>query len=434
MKNLTHLRTTTGLPCYSVRWLARLPILAVIGLLAAWPVWAADEKQEVQSGFETSDGQDVSSSEFIKLLKDKLDTRYQDLEIVIKSCYSGEFVTRAAGTNGLSGNWSLSTSSDTNHPTTNGRTPGDKDIPQGPGGKITGLHYGGYYYYGFAAQYIKQLLNAPNTSNKGLYQAANDNDIINGVPPENPQYGSSGTNADNTTVHGGTKSNHAIIFSEPATYGDRLTEELYNALKGAGYTDADIDYLRDDDQELVGHNATLQDLKDALDRLNTVLTNNLGEEKAYIFVDAHGSYEIRDVAYLPHHTLGVPLDGLLVSYPSGTVVIDADATLVGLLAEEAPRSTGGFWADEPELHRVAQPTLRFTTVAESFSGSAIVNLSLNQVPLGSFRTDRQPSRGRLSGSHSGCGAGRRVEQPTGHVQPGCSVPILQPRRQFQAGH
>jgi hypothetical protein len=365
--------------------------LAVVAAMSV-PVLAADNKQEKQSVFGTSDGKIVTSSEFIKLLKEKLDTRYQDLEIVIKSCHSGEFVTRAAGANGIGGDWSVSTSCDKDKPATNTQTTDDKDIPQGPDANIPGLHIGGHYYHGYAAQYIKKLKEAPNTSNKDLHQTAKDK---NHHPEEKPQYGSSGANADNMTVHGGKKSNHAIIFSQPASFGEELTETLYDALKGAGYADGDIDYLRDTEggKGIVDHNATKQDLKDALDRLNEVLKLHDKEEKAYIFIDAHGGYEKEDVAYVPDHTPGVPGNGVLVSYPTGTVVIDADATLVRSLAEEAPRGTGGFWADEPALHRVAQPTLRFTTVAESFSGSADVNISLNQVPLGSFEMTGSPQGG-----------------------------------------
>src|SRR5438132_5451007 len=94
--------------------------------LASWPslvavaaflapvvgVFGAERAKEDQSAFEMSDGQFVSSSALIKLLKQKLGTSYQDLEIVMLVCESGEFATRAkAKGGGLPGTWSVTTAS-----------------------------------------------------------------------------------------------------------------------------------------------------------------------------------------------------------------------------------------------------------------------------------------------------------------------------------
>ena len=55
--------------------------------------------------------------------------------------------------------------------------------------------------------------------------------------------------ADEMTILGqeNTESHHAIIFSQPATHGEVLTEALYGALKDAGY-----EYLVIDDGWPVG--------------------------------------------------------------------------------------------------------------------------------------------------------------------------------------
>lgn len=358
------------------RVLALAVAIALCGI--ADPARADDLKQEAQSGFETGDpGKIVSSSRFIKLLNEKLGARYQDLEIVIKSCYSGEFVTRAKDPqHPLQGNWSMSTAADATHPATTSET----DVAT-PEGLHPGLHQGTHYYQGFAAQWIKKAIDAPTTSNADLFSAAQANDHH---PEEGPTYDSSGQVADAMTIHGGKSSNHAVIFSEPAGYGEEITDALYGALKNAGYADADIDMCRDAEAHTgnVTRNAGFSDLLDALDALDAKLREHPGEEKALIFIDAHGSYENRVVAYADAHIPGVPHNGRSVHFPSATVNLAVDSTLLALLKEEAPRAGGGLWADQPALHREAQPYLALTTVAESFQGPATAALSANGHVLG----------------------------------------------------
>jgi hypothetical protein len=359
-------------------------LLAVIAGLGV--ARAQDEKKEKQSGFATSDGKVISSSAFVKMLKEKLGPHYQDLEIIVDSCFSGEFVDRCKdATKGLGGNWSCSTASDATHPANEGGTTGDVDIPDHGN---PGLHQGDRYYYGYAAQYAKKLKDAPNTSNKDLHAAARDK---NDHPEQEPRYDSSGATANDMTVHGGTTSNHAIVFSQPTDFGEAITQAVFDGLKGAGYGNADINYLRDTDSGTgdVDGNATEQGLKDALDAMSTQLQEHPGEEKAYVFIDAHGTYQELTVAYLPGHTPGIPGDGRLITYPTATVGVEIDSTLFALWKEEVPRTGGGTWADEPTLHRRMQPFLRFTTAMEN-GGPSSVSIYADNVPVGGMLLTGNP--------------------------------------------
>jgi len=323
---------------------------------------AVETRKEDQSAFELADKTFISSSAFIKLLKEKLDASYQDLEIVILSCESGEFATRAAGQGGLQGNWSVTTATSKDRCGTDTEVAGNQKRKGQDGTDVTGLPIRTpYYVHGFSAQYVKKLLDGKNgVGNKALFEYARDKNHVN----SDPQYASSGATADNMTVHGGTKSSHAVVLSTPPSdISDSITTELRFALKGAGYTDAEIQLLRGKAQ------ATLKGLETALDNLRTALDRNPGEEKAYISISAHGNFQERTVAYADGH-LNQAGGGVRLSSESPRVTIfTEDPVLVRNLQEDLPKAGGGYWADDPLVKRDGTAALTFTTFRESFSGA-----------------------------------------------------------------
>ncbi len=253
-------------------------------LLMAQVAHAEDSRVEDQSAFKTGDGSWISSTALAKLLTQKLDTAYQDLELVFNVCQSGEFGPRLKSA--LAGNFSIITMSDASTCATVERTKGNFDIPKGgPKKDIPGLHIDSHYFHGPAAQYVEKLELGKNTvTNKQLYDAANNKDL----PDATPQYTSSGATADNFTVHGGKSSNHAIVFSVGTDFGSEIANELATfALKQAGYTGMG------DITQLSVANATKQNLENALSAMGTALKTHPREEKGYIYIDAHGSYQER---------------------------------------------------------------------------------------------------------------------------------------------
>jgi hypothetical protein len=268
------------------------------------------------------------------------------------------------------------TGADNDHCATNGKTPGDTDIPQGAGGTIAGVHIGNHYYHGFAAQYVGKLQSGKNTvSNKTLFDTAKANDHH---PDENPQYASSGKTADDFTIHGGKTSNHALVISAGAAdNGATIADGLVDALKGAGYAAADINRLSN-------ANGTKAKIEAAIGDLGTKLSAHKGEEKGLIYFDAHGSYSEKTVVYAPN-SFGTPGGGATITANSSTVAFFTDnPTLIADLQEELPRSGGGFWRDDPLIQRDGSPYITFTTNAESFIGSASVMVTLDGLPLGTL--------------------------------------------------
>ena len=372
------------MPTMSHQLLA-ISLVAGFALTLATPSAFSDppeKKKEKQSAFKTADGKIISSSSLIKTLKSKLGGKYEDLELVISACGSGEFATRAKAPNGLGGNFSVSTSTDTEH-VCQDRIDEDKD--EKPNDK-EGLKIGDDFFHGYMAQYAKKIKDGKNTvGNKDLHDFAEENKHQTG---DDPNYQSSGKAADDMTVHGGTTSNHAIVF-QAATY-NRLSDELVKALKGAGYTDKTITYLtgtgkrNTSDGSKSDGAAFEKDLNDALDDLRKELDKNPNKEKAYIFIDGHGSYRDRTVAFANIDT-GLPGAGLLITTANPTLDIftDSPELLVGL-KEELPMAGGGLWADDPLLQRRGQPYIAFSTSEEFFVGSTITEILLDGLSLGSL--------------------------------------------------
>lgn len=348
--------------------------LAAFTLAASLQTVADDTVKEKQSAFVTADDKAISSTALVKLLNRKLDGKYQDLELVITSCSSGEFATRGAG---LKGNWSVSTGSASNRNCVDGQAEGE-DIPQKgqDGTEVSGLKVGDDYYHGYAAQYVKKLQEGKNTvGNKALHEFGRDKNYRN----TQPQYNSSNAVADAMTVHGGAKSNHAIVVSTPTRHGAAITDGLYEALKGAGYTDGDIKLLRGDGAPAgnVDARATEAEFEKALDEMRVELDKHVGEEKAYVYVEAHGSYALRTVAYLDGRRGEAGGGVLIADHNPGVLVFADDAELVAAWQEELPRAGGGLWSDLPFLQRHGSPYLAFSTLTESFFGTSHAQVFVN---------------------------------------------------------
>lgn len=353
-------------------------VAVTVTLLALAGQTMADEtRKEDQSAFKMADGIFMSSSAFIKLLKEKLATVYQDLEIVMLVCESGEFATRAAGRGGLQGNWSVITASSKSRDGTDTQVAGNRTRKGQDGTDVTGLPIKSpYYVHGFSAQYVKKLLEGKNTvGNKALFEYARDKNHVD----SDPQYASSGATADNMTVYGGAKSSHAIVFSTPPDeISAAVTIELRDALRRAGYKAEEIQVLRGKNQ------ATRQGLETALDNLRTALNRNPGEEKAYINISAHGNYDELTVAYRDGQ-LDQPGGGVRLNNANPRITMfTEDATLLRGLTEELPKSTGGYWADDPLLMRDGPAALTFTTFRESFGGATAVQVYLDDLFAGTL--------------------------------------------------
>jgi hypothetical protein len=338
---------------------------------------AVETRKEDQSAFKMADGSFMTSSAFIKLLKEKLDNKYQDLEIVLLVCESGEFASRAAAKGGLQGNWSVTTAASKDRCSTDLEVAGNQKRKGQDGTDVTGLPIKApYYVHGFSAQYVKKLQDGKNgVGNKALFEYARDKNHMD----SDPQYTSSGATADNMTVHGGKSSNHAVVFSTPPQdIAVSVTTELRLALRDAGYGAPEIQLLQGKNQ------ATLKGLEAALDTLRTALDKSPGEEKAYINISAHGNYDERTVAY-GDGQLNQPGGGVRLSNANPRVTIfTEDPTLLRDLKEELPMSTGGYWADDPLLMRDGPAALTFTTFRESVGGAGEVQLYLNGLLAGTL--------------------------------------------------
>ena len=354
-------------------------VLAIVALtaFAAHPA-TAQGKKEQQSAFGDNGGTVISSSAFIKLLNEKLDGKYQDLELVFATCQSGEWASRSAG---LKGSRSVSTSTDEKHLCEDSAHAKGTTI-----GGIAGLDLGAKTFHGYMAQYVKKLLADKNTvGNKALHDAAEANRAVKG---DDPKYASSGAAADAMTLHGGKKSNHAIVFAAAGFIA--LNDALVDALKGAGYTDDTITYLGSS-VKATGGNATKAELEKAIDKLRVDLDKNPGEEKAYIFVTAHGSYEERTVAYRIGQ-FEQPGGGVIVSSTNRVVDVTVDDPItIASLQDGLRQAGGGVWGSLPEIQRAGPAYLSFTTAEELFELPRLVGISLNDLSLGALLIGGNPT-------------------------------------------
>ncbi|MAE63105.1 MAG: hypothetical protein CMJ18_02430 [Phycisphaeraceae bacterium] len=391
-------------------------VIAVLIVVAVSPssALAIDTKREDQSAFKTGKREMISSSAFIKLVNKKLDGKYENLTSVVTSCKSGEFAARSGLVRGgLKGTWSIATSSSTKK-ICNDRFLLGKDVKQKgqDGTDVSGLDVGGDFMHGYTAQYIRKLDAGKNTvSAKTLHDTAENKNHDD----SSPRYRSSGRAADDMTVYGGDKANRAIIISEPTSHpkfatGTKLTDQLYKELKDAGYKD-DEDADRDDGDEIaflrgnadapaqpVDRSSSRANLERALDEVRAVIDKDGHENKVnvFMFVDAHGGYQERTVAYRDGR-IDQPGGGVYVAdtssgLPDSTLSIDIFADDAGLLAdlkEELPRLThGGFWLDDPQVTRADNAYIAFSTIEESFvTGDTAVRVAINGLEIGSVELD-----------------------------------------------
>ena len=342
---------------------------AVPGLLALFLLFAplaalAEDKTETQSVIFDRDNKELTSSALIKLLNDKLDGVYQDLELIITSCFGGEFASRAGGAKGLKGDWSVSTATDKDH--------GNKTLA----GAVKGagnFQIGGSTFNGWLPAWISKLTTDKNTiGNKALAEYATA-EKLKAITGSTPQYNSSGKTADDMTVHGGKQSNHAILFQ---TVGfTKVIDGLKSALKGAGYADPEINQIPDKDLTWDKFSAALDDLRKKLDA-------NPKEEKVLIDIDTHGGLEERTVAYAPGQ-FGQAGGGAIVNALNSTLRIHVDDPVVlASLGQDLLKPGGGVFSHDPDLARYGPATLRFSTSFEAFTNPGSVGIFVDNIGIG----------------------------------------------------
>lgn len=337
-----------------------MPLIAAALLCLSPASWA---KEEVQSVFYDKDEKELTSSELVKLLNKKLDGVYQDLELVITSCFGGEVASRAKS---LKGDWSVSTASDAEHKNTT------------VAGEVKGagnFKIGGSTFNGWLPAWIDKLNKEGNKiGNKDLaaYATAEKDKVRSG---SNPQYASSGKTADDTTLHGGKKSNHAILFQTTGYL--KVLDGMVGALKSAGYTDAEINRIPDGSE-------TWAKFEEALDDLRKKLDKNPKEEKAFINLEVHGGAESRTVSYAPGKEGQAGGGAVLTSADPGFTMTVSNSAVLATLGEELLKPGGGVYGDDPELTRFSPATLRLSTFEEHLAGPTAVGLTLNGLSIGSL--------------------------------------------------
>ena len=354
---------------------------ALLSLSSSVHAIQPEPRKESQSAVVLGSGEILSSSALIKKLNTKLDNKYQDLEVVVHACQSGEFAARAKGAGGLQGTWSVSTSTDLS---SNCNVRVATEIFRGK----QGLKVGESFFHGYHAQYIRKLKSdAATAGNKSLHEFAEENRQQVGG---DPQYESSGEAADNMTVRGGKSSNHAIVASGRSVLIRKLDDELVLTLKAVGYTDETITYLTARRTRTLSDGSTSDDayseasLDKALDQLRTDLDKHPGEEKAFLYFSGHGSYELRTVAFVDFDGR-TPQSGFRITAATPGFDLFADAPeLIAGLQEELPHPEGGFWADDPLLQRPGLPYLAFSTESESFASQSDVQVFLNNLLVGTL--------------------------------------------------
>lgn len=334
------------------------------GALLCIPL-AAPAAEETQSLFYDGDRKELTSSALVKLLNKKLGGVYQDLELVATACYGGELASRAAG---LMGNWSVATATDADHSNTSYAG----DIAGAGNFKI-----GGSTFNGWMPAWISKLTAEGNKiGNKALadYAAAEKEKAVSG---SKPQYASSGKAADDMTLHGGAKSNHAVVFQ--TTGFVKLLDGTVSALKAAGYTDAEVNRLR-------GGTATWAKFDEALDDLRKKLDKNPKEEKALIVLETHGDSESRTVAYAPGSE-GQAGGGALISAAAPVFTMEVtDPVVLATLGQDLPRPGGGVYRHDPELARYGPANLRLSTFEEHLANpSADIGVLLDGLSIGTLK-------------------------------------------------
>jgi len=363
----------------------RCAVFLVIGFLISIvsPGWAAVEVTKTHSFVESTDKEKVFDDWFTKLLKDKLDTTYQNLQIVVHACMSGGFAFEPkSGINPLAGNWSASTPRDQVYKVSVSRKKPDRTSAP------SGLKIGDWFYHGWKAQWIKKLKENAAATAKQLFEYATANDIHRpgpAVPTRRwptivPQFEFGGT-GDGSKINDGRMSNHALLWSPDSdTAPDKsdLMTELYSRLIAAGYTNDTIDYAFDTNAgenvngRPVDRNATKEQLSKMVTKLKEALEAHPGDEKAFIWLNAHGNTEKRKAEKQSSPVPGNRRQGKII-VPDGSVRLELDAPFVQSFFED----TG---TDDPEVQRDGFPTVLVTTSEEQYAGP--VTVSLDGVDVG----------------------------------------------------
>ncbi len=358
------------------------PLLAAVSFLFFEAVvsYGSDaDLTENHSFVWTGDKKHLFDDAFIKKLNDRLDTNYEDLGLVFFTSFDGAFVREAmVGSTGLEGRWSFASATDTLTRATIWRS--TRQYKEIDGRQVEGLKIGTWYFHGYLPQYIKitKEYGLPGPRAKEIADAAKDDNC----DEQKGEYSSSGPDADSTYLHGGTRSNHAIIFVgriHPICRIMRLlTGELYKALLGIGYTNSTIDccFSNEDDHPLVDRKGNDEDLNNALDDLNRALLEHPGEEKALIVISGHGGRERRKTEKEPNG------EGKLYSVDHNSLSLELDSVFIEYMKEEIT-------ADDYYIRPTDSVRILITTREESVSGP--IGLRLNRFYAGEITLNNSPS-------------------------------------------
>jgi len=316
---------------------------------------------ETHSYIRGAGGQQLFDDEFAKCVQNELGEAYQNLQIVVASCFSGGFADEASAA--LKGNWSLNSARDKTHKLTLSRT---NDPHNKVNGK-EGIKIGNRWYHGWSPQWIKKLTADKDATAQALADFAKANDHLTGG---NPQFVHAGTGKD-AKVHDGVKSNHALIWSpESSSWEDDMNTQLVMALEAAGYDKDTIDYAYGNKGGTkvkgkdVDRDATEANLKQMLKDLRTDLNAHPAQEKGFIFLYGHGGTERRKAEKKDLADEDQPFQGKKIM-SGGSTSLEFDDPFRNLLLEDLT-------VDDPELSRVSSPSLLVSTTEETFAGEVSV--------------------------------------------------------------
>ncbi|MGH7176020.1 MAG: C13 family peptidase, partial [Tepidisphaeraceae bacterium] len=214
----------------------------LVGLAALGPIATcarADEQKRQASWvgtYESASNKDyVYDDEFVKAVKEKLEGRYQNLQVMISACKSGGFADQAFAKWSDSQNWSLTTATNQSKDTFNNE--GNAQNFEGH----DGLSYPGGYFHGFTPQWLKKINDDANATAVNLYDFAKDKQFQNARGEQSPQFKSRGTGAA-AKIHDGSDANYLLFWQSRLDYQKvNLALKAYQIFRGRGYDHPDID-------------------------------------------------------------------------------------------------------------------------------------------------------------------------------------------------
>lgn len=385
-----------------------LPFAAFVFLACAalGPDFASAAEQQRKASWLAADLTDTGGAasdqifddEVMKWIKDNLNGKCQNLQLVVMGCYSGGFADATLDNAYLgSGNWSVAAAADIDKCETFCISNAEKvkirvnntDIER------TGAAYGRIFLFGWGAQYMRKVIADADATAKTLATFAKDNmhDPLSGL-----RFVDNGTGKD-AKIHDGVDDNRCIFWQnglDIAMSGAKnaaFSVFTYRTMVRRGYTDATIDFALDDfkDTDIApeappikpDRNASKNQLKKMVEDLGTAFASPAEppRKKAFIWLRAHGNVEprkavLRDtpIADGAATIQGPSLSGKTYMAGDDTMSLAMPESLVATFFE-------GHGADDPLLDPIGAPIVLVTTAEES-PGIGSVSVSVNDVPVG----------------------------------------------------